>query len=515
MAQVPLALKANPAMREEFHPPSPTSDLKAKSLSGAVVTTLSQGSQFCITIGSTVLLARLLSPSEFGLLGIVLTIMGFLNTLKDAGLTTVTVQTPQISHAQVSNLFWINLAIGAVSTVLLILGAPAISWFFHDERLLQVAFALSLTFLFNGACVQHLALLSRALRFRTIAFIQIVSQLFSAVAGILLAYANYGYWALVAMQLLQPILTLVLSWHCARWSPQLPTRGSNIRGLIGFGANLTAASLFYSFAANADNLLIGRFFGPDAIGLYTRAAALVRRPLQQFLSPINAVFLPVFSRLHVESDRYRRVFLLVFEGSFIIWFLLTPILFVLAQPIVSVLLGAQWMEAVPIFAAFAISAIYYPSAHICCWLFESQGRGRDSLHTSILISGLLLGGCLLGLPYGARGVAIAHAIINLTLQLPAYYYLAGRSGPVSTADLWRSFLRHTPLWVGVWGLTTLALAVLATATPLVQVAVAAPCGLIGGLGLAFAYPPSRRTLQNLLHIVRSRHTTVPAAPATP
>ncbi|MGH8022675.1 MAG: lipopolysaccharide biosynthesis protein, partial [Limisphaerales bacterium] len=289
-------------------------NLGSRTVSNGFITITSQVIQFLLTLGSTVILARLLMPRDFGLLAMVWTVMGFLQIFKDAGLSTATVQREGITHTQVSNLFWVNVAVGGLAGILVAASAPLIAWFYREPRLVPISIVLSSTFLMAGLAVQHRALLSRQMRFKAIAMIQVGSTLAGVVAGVALAWLNYGYWALVWMNLITKLAALVMTWCALSWRPQFFRRHSGTRSLLHFGANLTAGTFIYSLARGMDALLIGRFCGAGPLGLYSRASGMLARPLDQFLAPIEAVVIPAFSRLQAQPGRYRLNFMRLYEG---------------------------------------------------------------------------------------------------------------------------------------------------------------------------------------------------------
>ena len=222
------------------------------------------------------------------------------------------------------------------------------------------------------------------MRFGAIAMIDIVSVLAGYLTGIGMALSGYGYWALVGATVMQVAIRLVLAWLISGWRPQLPSRNTQTWHLLSFGANITAGSLINSLARGLDNLLIGRFFGAAAVGLYSRASILLIRPLEQFTMPINAVLIPALSRVQTEPERYRRTFLRVYEAMALISFLFTGLLLALARPLTLVVLGPKWEQAAPIFAGFSIAALCIPLAGASTWLFQTQGRGKDWLFSSLL-----------------------------------------------------------------------------------------------------------------------------------
>ena len=362
-----------------------------------------------------------------------------------------------ITHAQVSNLFWINVVVSGLISLTVAAAAPMVAWFYHEPRLVGITLALSFTFVLAGSAVQHMALLNRQMRFKAISLIQVSSVLAGVLVGVGMAWLEYGYWSLVGMNLTTSMVALLMTWAASRWRPQAFTRGSGTRSLLHFGANLSAGTFFYSLARGMDGILIGRFYGAVSVGLYSRAAALIARPLEQLIYPLEAVFLPAFSRLLSQPDRYRVFFLEVYEAIALISFFYTGICFALADPLTLVVLGPRWEKAAILFACFTFAALQFPLATFANWLLASQGRGRDSSTSRIrVISVIMVASFVAGLPFGTAGVAISYSASCLLIQMPILYYLVGRSGPVSTGDLWMGFLRQLPLWAIVFLVTWLA-----------------------------------------------------------
>ena len=477
-------------------------NLKNRTVSSALITLASQGVQFALTLASTMVLARLLTPRDFGLLAMVFTILGFLRVFREAGLSTATVQREGITHAQVSNLFWINAALSGLITLLAAAAAPVIAWFYREPRLVGITIALSVTFFLAGLAVQHMALLNRQMRFKVIALIQVGSVLAGVLVGVGMAWLNYGYWSLVGLNVTTNMVALLLTWSASHWRPQFFTRRSGTGALIHFGANLTAGSFVNSLARGLDGLLIGRFYGAVSVGLYSRAAALLTRPLEQLTGPVEAVFIPALSRLQTQPDRYRRTFLQAYETIALTSFLFTGLFFALARPLTLVVLGPRWEGAAIIFAGFTFAALQYPLGSCASWLFTSQGRARESFLASSIISIIIAASFIAGLPFGPAGVAIAYSSSCLLIQLPIFYWLVGRRGPVSTADLWIGFLRHLPLWGVVCVTAWLTRSVVPNIPPLAQLAICAPAGMLAGGAFIFIYSPARRVAVNLFSVLR-------------
>jgi PST family polysaccharide transporter len=477
-------------------------DLKRRTISGGVVTVSAQAAKFALNLVSTVILARLLIPRDFGLVAMVTAVTGFLAMFRHAGLATPTVQREHLTHAQVSNLFWINLGVSASCALILAALSPLIARFYHDSQITPIMLVLSTTFLIGGFRVQHLALLKRQMRFKAIAIIEVGSMATGVLVGVIMAFLRYRYWSLVGLSLATEIAGFLLTGMVSRWRPRLPSRGSGIGPLLAFGAHQTASSFIFSLARGCDNLLIGRFYGPAAVGLYSRGAALVIQPLQQFLLPIEAVLVPTLSRLQSQPQRYRSTFLQLYEAFAMTAFFSSSLTLALATPMTLVLLGPKWAPVSAIFAGFTFTAIQLPLTSAANWLLTSQGRGRDILRVASINSFVTVASFIIGLPFGALGVAIAFSGIGLLVRLPILYYIAGGRGPVSTFDLWTRCLRHLPLWVAMFVATWLTRSTVTGSQPLIQLLVCAPIGVLAGIGFICTFRPQRKVAVHLLETVQ-------------
>ncbi len=470
---------AAPIAIEHFRTEHLVRSLSSRAVSGSFVTALAQAAKFILNLTAVAVLARLLNPRDFGLVGMVLGVTSLLGLFKDLGLSTATVQREHITQAQVSNLFWINVGLGGVIGLLGVALTPLVVWFYRDPRLTGIMVALSLSFVLTGSTVQHQALLTRQMRFKALAAIEVASMLGGIVVACILAWMGFSYWALVGQQLCTAAGAMVLNWWVSGWRPSRPARNSGVTPLVNFGAHLTASDLIARAAVNSDSILIGRFFGAESLGLYSRANVLLARPLEQILTPLSAVLIPVLSRLQSDPERYRRTYMRACDTLALLTFPFSALCLALAQPLVLLVLGPKWLGVVPLFAAFALVAVSLPLSIAPSWLFTSQGRGRDLLHTYVLTGAVTVAAYLVGLRWGPLGLILALAGVGLVIRMPILFYLAGRRGPVSTADLWKCFLAHVPCWGAVYLSTSLLLSTLNHAAPLVQVLVCAPFGLAG------------------------------------
>lgn len=325
----------------------------------------------------------------------------------------------------------------------------------------------------------------------------------SVAVGCSMALLHFEYWSLVGMQLSTVVVTCSLAWWSSGWRPRLFRFRSNTRPLIKFGMQLIASTFVYRATQACDSLLLGKAWGPTSVGLYSRASALLLVPLQQFLAPIGTVLLPMLSRLRNDPVRYRRAFLQSFDAIGLVSFPLCALFLGAARPLVLVLLGPKWEAAVGLFAGFSLAALYLPLAYSISWLFTSQGRSKDILVTNVVTCSFTLISFLCGLPFGAMGMVIAYSISGLLVTLPVLFYSAGRSGPVKTGDLWKVFIRHSPVWAFVYGATFAARWMTARSSSAYQLLICIPIGLAAAVCSIYVLPYQRNAAAFLVNAGKS------------
>jgi PST family polysaccharide transporter len=477
-----------------------------RAVTGGVVTVAAQAAKLALTFGGAAILARLLSPRDFGLVGMVLGVVNVVGIFNELGLSTATVQQQDITQEQVSNLFWVNVGISGIVSAVSCGLAPLLAWFYREPRITWITLALSSMFLLTGSTVQHRALLTRQMRFRAKAVIEVTATFVGFSIACLLAWAGINYWALVAQQVMYSVAFLVLTWSVSRWRPSLPSLGSGIRPMLSFGAHLTVADFAVRTLANFDSILIGKFFGAVPLGLYTRGYSLLARPLDQVTTPIGAVMDPVLARLQSDPERYRSTFVRTMNAMAMIIFPFSALCFALSNPLVLVVLGPKWKGVIPLFSAFSLLAISWPLASVVCWLYQSQGRGRDQLISHSITGILMILSYVIGLYLaGPLGLILSVAVVTATIDLPIIYFIAGRRGPVSTRDLWFSFFSHLPAWGTVYLATALVRMAVVNLSPVMQLLVCAPTGLL--IGGAFLMP-FRRFRENFLFTIKGLKGTL-------
>lgn len=421
-------------------------DLRQKAIQGGLARVGAQGANFAIRIGSLMILARMLGPEDYGLVGMVTAFTGVLGLFRDFGLSSAAVQRSEVTEEQISTLFWINVFVGVVLTLLTVAMSPAIAAFYHQPRLLGVTAVIGLGFFFNALGIQHSVLLQRQMRFTTLAAISTASLVVGTVLAIAGAKAGWRYWALVAMTLTSPLVATIGFWIAAKWIPGMPRRQTGIRSMMRFGGTLTLNSLMAYLAYNAEKVLIGRFWGADAIGIYGRAYQVINIPTDNLNSAVGEVAFSALSRLQDDLSRFKNYFL---KGYSLVLGLTLPITLacaLFANDIIFVLLGPKWMEAAPIFRLLAPTILIFAIINPLTWLLFSLGLVGRSFKMSLIFSPLIIAGCAAGLPYGPKGVAFAYSTVMAVCAIPLTAW-AVRGTVISLKDILLTVSR--PLGSGI------------------------------------------------------------------
>lgn len=397
-------------------------DIDGRSLRGGALTLAAQGVKFALQLISTVFLARLLAPADFGLVAMVTAVTGCIALFKDAGLSLATVQRKEITRAQISTLFWANVAISLGLVAITLLLAPAIASLYSEPRLALITVVISSGFFLSGLSVQHQALLRRRMRFSALAIIDIVAMASGVAAALTVGLATGSYWALVAMPLTTAATTTVGVWIACPWLPSAPRRGTGVRTMLRFGGTVAACNLVNYVARNIDNVLTGWWLGAVALGHYSKAYSLLLLPIHQINAPFSSVMVPALSRLQHEPDGFRRLYMDTI--SLVAWLGMPPIMFLAihAEAVILAVLGEQWLPAVPIFQLLAPAALMAATNIAGGWALIPLGRADKELRLALVTAPCFALAIAAGLPFGIVGVAIAVSVSRVLMKIPALAY---------------------------------------------------------------------------------------------
>jgi O-antigen/teichoic acid export membrane protein len=424
-----------------------TIDLREQTIRGGLARLGAQGTNLLVRLGSVMILARLLDPRDFGLVGMVTAFTAFLSWFRDFGLNSAAVQFATVTDEQISALFWINMLLGAVLGLATLAAAPAIAAFYHEPRLFGVTAVLALAFLFNAAGVQHSAMLQRRMHFTTLAVIGLIALIMGTAVAIGAALVGFQYWALVLLSIVSPLAATVGFWVAAGWIPGMPRlrRVVGIRSMIRFGSTMTLNGVIAYIAYNAAQVMIGRFWGAGALGVYTRAYLVVIIPGES-LGAVGEVAFSSLSRLQHDRVRLKRYFL---KGLSLLLGLTLPVAFaftLFADDLVFVILGPKWTDAAAIIRLLAPTLVVFTIIQPLGWLLSSIGRVERCLKITVVFAPIMIAACAAGLPHGAKGVAFAYSAVMMCWLVPHILWSVRGTG-ISFGDV--LIAARAPLVAGV------------------------------------------------------------------
>jgi O-antigen/teichoic acid export membrane protein len=466
------------------------------------VTLGGQSVRILLQVLSVALLARLLDPADYGLVAMVLAITGVGEVFRDFGLSSAAIQARDLTSAQRSNLFWINTGIGVLLTSAAFLAAGPVAAVYGEPDLVPIARALSLTFLINGLATQYRADLNRRLRFARIAAADVAAPAVGLGVALVLALQGASYWALVAQQLTQALVLLLVLVLSARWLPGRPRRGVAMGGLLRFGWNLVAAQLVGYAAKNVDSLLIGVRFGAGPLGYYNRAFQLVMAPLGQLRSPTTTVALPVLARLTDDDDRYGAF---VRRGQLALGYTLVAGLAVAvsaAEPLTDVFLGERWSSVAPVLRLLSLAGIFQTLAYVGYWVYLSRGLTGALLRFSLATAVLKVTCIVVGSRWGVTGVAAGYAVAH-ALEWPISLWWLSRITVIPARALTLGALRVLAVAGVAGGCAAVVVELLGTQPALLQLVAAALTVLAADALAALLVRPVRADVAGVVWIVRA------------
>ncbi len=472
-----------------------TTDLAGRAARGAFATTLGLGARLVIQVGGVVVLARLLSPHDYGIVAMVLAIVGVGDLLRDFGLSSAAIQAPHLTTGQRDNLFWTNSGIGlALGGVTLALAHP-IAAFYDTPELVPVTYALSGMFLLNGMTTQYRASLVRTMRFRLVAAVDVLSPAIALVVAVVMAVQGAGYWALVVQQLTAAASGLVLFALAGRWVPGRFDRGAPMRPLYSFGAHLLASQLVGYLANNVDSLTIGHRFGAAPLGLYNRAFQLLMNPLNQVRAPSTTVALPVLSKAGTtpQFDRIVKVGQLTLAYPVCVGL---AVVVGVAEPVVDILLGSDWSGVAPLLRLLAVAGAFQTLAYVGYWVYLARGLTRQLLHYSTVSAVIRITCVLVGSVWGVVGVAAGYAIAPM-LAWPLSLWWLSRITPVPVAALYRGAGRALSVGAVTGAAASATTWALDGRSPWLQAVAGVLAGLAGAATLLLLARPLRDDVADL------------------
>jgi PST family polysaccharide transporter len=393
-------------------------NLKGMIVRGGFAKLSGRAVNLVLRLGVMAALARMLDPQDFGLVAMTAAVTGVFRLFTTAGLSSATVQSDTITDEQISTLFWINLLVGTILGLLCAATAPALVKFYHEPRLFWLTVVTGAGFVLSALAVQHSALLQRQLRYTTLTIIELLSQLASVAAGVGMALGGLGYWAILGMTLVSTAVYAVCVWGATGWIPGPPRRTVGVRNMLSFGGIITLQGLVGYVANNFDKLLLGRYWGADALGIYERGYRLVNLPTAELNGAIGEVAFSGLSRIQNDPARLRSYFL---KGYTLVLSMTLPITIfcaVFVDDIIGFLLGPKWKDVAVIFRLLTPTILIFGIIDPFVWLLYSTGLQVRGLKIDLVLASLVIAAYVIALPYGPPGVAFAYSAAMILWCVP-------------------------------------------------------------------------------------------------
>jgi len=454
-------------------------------------------------IVSSLVLVRLLSPSDYGLASMAMVVVALVSNFQDVGFGAGLIQRRTITETDRSTVFWATAALGAFSTLILIGLSVPIADFFNEPQVRNLVIGLSFTLFIGSLGLTQGALVHRAMNFRATAVRIIVANVGATVAAIAVAAAGGGAWALIAYQLAITSLITVLLWQLAAWRPRFVFSRTSLKRFSGFGFNVLGARGLDFLQTNVDNILVGRVLGPTSLGLYTVSYNVILIPLGRLFQPISGVLFAAGSRLQDDRERLARLWIRAARGALAVILPAVLGLLVVTPDFVHVVFGSKWEDAVPVIRVLGFVTVAYGLSMLADNVLLSLDKANLVFRLRLLNTVLAIGAFVVGLQWGVVGVAASYAVVTIPMNLWRVF-LANMYLGVSLPRFARSLARTVEASLGMALICWFARVGLSdgNARPWVQLVVVVATGIV--VYGAWTYLRNREVVDDFVSLIARR-----------
>jgi PST family polysaccharide transporter len=419
---------------------------------GAACSYVMIGSRYTINVAATVILARILAPSDYGLLAMATTFTVALQVFADLGLSVATIQAPTVSRETVDSCWWLNTGFGAMLCLLCVISAPVLAAFYGRHELTSIMTVLGIPFVLTGATVQPKALLERRMEFGKISFIETAALLTANLGAIIVACSGGVYWALLCQALIARIVALVLYSGFTRYYPRSFTWRGGAEVFWKFGGYIAIYNVVTYFARNIDTAVIGKVSGADAVGYYSKAHFLMTLPSFIAGSALEPVMVPAMSALRSNLPRLSQIYAKALRWVCFVSLPLTIGLASVAADSIRLVYGPKWAPVTPLFILLSVGGIFLPMQHTTGWLFISAGENRRMLIINTALFGVTASAIFVGSHWGTKGVAAAFGLATFLSTGPmlfAAHRAAGISLRLTALSVLPVFVSGLVIWPSI------------------------------------------------------------------
>lgn len=459
-------------------------NLKGKTKKGLYWSFFNQFSNYGMNFIVGIVMARLLSPSDFGITALPAVFMAIASTIQDGGLANALIRKKEVTNIDLSTTFYYSICLGVVLYLTLFLSAPLIADFYHTPILVSLIRVTAIGFLYSPLITPQNILLRRRLDFKTLTKISLVTRVFGATVGIVMAYVGYGVWSLVISNLLAGMFTLLIAWLVVRWLPKYGWSKESFKYLWGYGNKIMFSSIIENLYSNIAPVFIGKYYSPAQLGIYNRAQGYASMPSQNITGAINNVSFPVLSKMQDDTEKlaynYRRMLRL---SAFVI-FPIMLMLSALARPLVITMITEKWEHSIIFLQIMCFSMMWYPIHAINLNLLMVKGRSDLFFRLEIIkkITGISI--LLITLPMGLVPFCYGGIFSSMVALIINTYY-TGKLIHIGYIKQMKDLLPIFSLSMFVW--IVIHISNYFISNYIVQLIVGGSVGLIVYLGFAFLF----------------------------
>lgn len=397
---------------------------RERTLSGALWSVTSQTGRQAILLLSNIVLARLLTPRDFGLTATVLIFVNFAIILAEQGFGAAIIQRKEVTEDHLSSIFWVNVALGLGFTLLFLAGAPLIAALFHEEGLIPLTRVIACIFAINSLGMVHATMLTRGLAFKSLAKVEVAAAWLGGAAAIALAWRGWGPMSIAVQAVVTSVVSVAMLWRVGDFRPRARFSWPAVRDLAEFSTNSLVSSVTHYWMRNVDNVLVGLFLGQGPLGVYTRAYSVMLFPLSRVSRVLSRVMFPSLSLIQDDLPRVREIYLKMTRVIALVTFPLMIGVAASAENFTAVVFGPQWGEMVPILRILALVGMVQSVTTLTVNLYLARNETGLRLRVILPIQALQVLGIVAGLKWGILGVSVGYAVVSLAAA-PVECYYAG------------------------------------------------------------------------------------------
>lgn len=373
------------------------------------------------------ILSRFISPEEYGQMAMVAVFTGFADVFCDLGLGASLIQRNEVQERHCSSIFWINAALGLTVAAVSVCSTRIVADFYAKPVLAPLLAVVSMNFIISSLTTVQSALLTKQMDFRSLAICNLLSMIISSLVAVVLAYRNFGVWALAWQGVVATLSRSVLYWRSSTWRPKFIFDQNAVRDMMNFGSNLFGFNVINYWLRNGDNLLVGKFIGSAGLGIYNRAYNLMLLPLYQVSSTIGQVMFPALSKIQSDKAKVKEIYLRAISVIALVTFPMMLGLFVVADVFVLTMFGEKWTEVTPILRLFCLVGLVHSIGTTVGWIYMSQGRTDVQLRWAIAAGTLVMPSIVVGIILGkVFYVALCYSIMAGVIVTYHNFTIPGR-----------------------------------------------------------------------------------------